>query len=161
MLRIGTLWVLIFCIVMFGCGGMSSSPKTASGTWQAVLTSASAQSGQQGEQAILIVFLKQNGTSLNGTINTVVQQSSCFSNHGVAGASLQGQVNLPGGEAISNLQLSGPLNSGGAMTTTLNMTGAMQSDANTAAGIFNLKPNAVASCSIASGTFTLTRMNLL
>ena len=133
MIRIETLWLLISCMAMFGCGGMSSSPKTASGTWQAVLTSTSAQAGLQGEQAILILFLKQNGNALSGTINTVVQQSSCFSNNAVVGATLKGQVNLPGGEAISNSQLSAPLNSNGAMATTLKLTGAMQSDANTAA----------------------------
>jgi len=135
---------------MFGCGGMSS-PKTATGTWRAVMTNTTAQPGQQGEQAILLVFLQQNGNALNATVNTVLQQSSCFPTGALAGATLKGQVILPGGEAISNLQLTGSL---------LNMTGGMQSDANSSAGTFTLTPH-ISGCPIGTGTFQMTRMPML
>ena len=150
MIRIEKICLLIPCLAMFGCGGMSS-PKTATGTWQAVMTSTTAQPGQQDGQAILIVFLQQNGKTLNATINTVLQQSSCFPTGAVDGTTLKGQVILPGGEAMSNLQLTGSL---------LNMTGAMQSDANSGAGTFTLNSN-ISSCPIGTGTFQMTRMHLL
>jgi hypothetical protein len=147
MIRTDKTCVLIACVSMFGCGAVSS-PKTATGTWRAVMTSTTAQPGQQGEQAILLVFLQQNGNVLNATVNTVLQQSSCFPTGAVAGTTLKGQVTLPGGEAMSNLQLNGPL---------LNMAGAMQSDANSGAGTFTLNSN-ISGCSIATGTFQMTRM---
>src|SRR5439155_21761337 len=123
MIRIEKTCLLLFCVAMFGCGG-TSSPKTATGTWRAVMTSTTAQAGQQGEQAILFVSLQQNGNALNATVNNVLQQSSCFPTGGVAGATLKGQVTLPGGEAISNLQLTGSLSPGAGNATTLTMTGA-------------------------------------
>ena len=159
MIRIEKTCLLIFCIAMFGCGGMSS-PKTATGTWRAVMTSTTAQPGQQGEQAILLVFLQQSGNGLNATVNSVLQQSSCFPTGAVTGATLKGQVILPGGEAISNLQLTGSLNSGIGIATMLNMTGGMQSDANSGAGTFTLNPN-TSGCLIGSGTFQMTRMPML
>jgi hypothetical protein len=150
MIRIEKICLLISCVAMFGCGGMSS-PKTATGTWRAVMTSTTAQPGQQGEQAILLVFLEQNGKALNATINTVLQQSSCFPTGAVEGTTLKGKVILPGGEAMSNLQLTGSL---------LNMTGGMQSDANSGAGTFTLNPN-ISGCPIGTGTFQMTRMPML
>ncbi len=116
-------------------------PKTATGTWRAVMTSTTAQAGQQGEQAILLVSLQQNGKALTATVNTVLQQSNCFPTGTVVGTALKGQVTLPGGEAISNLQLTGSLGSGTGIATMLNMTGGMQSDANSSAGTFTLNPN--------------------
>jgi len=150
MIRIERICLLISCVAMFGCGGMSS-PKTATGTWRAVMTSTTAQPGQQGEQAILLVFLQQNGKALDATINTVLQQSSCFPTGVVQGTTLEGQLILPGGEAMSNLQLAGSL---------LNMTGGMQSDANTGAGTFTLNPS-ISGCPIGTGTFQMTRMPML
>jgi len=150
MIRIERMFLLVSCLVMFGCGSVSSR-KTVTGTWQAVMTSTTAQAGQQGEQAILLVSLRQNGKALNATINTVLQQSSCFPAGSVEGTTLTGQVILPGGEAMSNLQLTGPL---------LNMTGAVQSDANSGAGMFTLNPN-TSGCQIDTGTFQMTRMPLL
>jgi len=150
MIRVEKICVLIACIAMFGCGGMSS-PKTATDTWRAVMTSTTAQPGQQGERAILLVFLQQNGNALNATVNAVLQQSSCFPTGAVAGTTLKGQVILPGGEAISNLQLTGSL---------LNMTGGMQSDANSGAGTFTLNPH-ISGCPIGTGTFQMTRMPML
>ncbi len=159
MIRIEKTCLLLFCVGMFGCGGMSS-PKTATGTWRAVMTSTTAQAGQQGEQAILFVSLQQNGNALNATINNVLQQSSCFPTGTVAGTTLKGQVTLPGGEAMSNLQLTGSLSSGTGTATMLNMTGAMQSDANSGAGMFTLNPN-FSGCQIGTGTFQMTRMPML
>ena len=159
MIRIEKTCLLIFCIAMFGCGGMSS-PKTATGTWRAVMTSTTAQPGQQGEQAILLVFLQQNGNALNATVNTVLQQSSCFPTGTVAGTTLKGQVILPGGEAISNLQLTGSLSSSTGIATMLKMTGGMQSDANSGAGTFALNPN-TSGCPIGTGTFQMTRIAML
>ena len=159
MIHIEKNCLLITCVVMFGCGGMSF-PKTATGTWRTVMTSTTPQPGQQGEQAILLVFLQQNGNALNATVNSVLQQSSCFSTGAVAGTTLKGQVILPGGEAISNLQLTGSLSSGTGIAPILNMTGGMQSDANSGAGTFTLNPNA-SGCAIGTGTFQMTRMPML
>jgi len=158
MIRIEKTCLLLSCLAMFGCGGMSS-PRTTTGSWRAVMTSTAAQQGQQGEQAILLVSLQQNGKVLNATVNSVAQESSCFSASAVMGTSLKGQVILPGGEAIANLQLSGSLGSGAGSGTTLNMTGAMQSEANNAAGTFKLDP-APSGCPNSFGTFELTRVSM-
>jgi len=159
MIRIDMMCVLVACVAMFGCGGMSS-PKTATGTWRAVMTSTTAQAGQQGEQAILLVSLQQNGKALNATVNNVMQQSSCFPTGALSGTTLKGQVTLPGGEAMSNLQLTGSLSQGAGTATILNMTGAMQPDANSGAGMFTLNPN-FSGCQIGTGTFQMTRMPML
>ncbi len=78
----------------------------------------------------------------------------------MVGTALKGQVTLPGGEAISNLQLTGSLGSGTGIATMLNMTGGMQSDANSSAGTFTLNPNS-SGCPIGTGTFQMTRMPML
>ena len=159
MIRIEKTCLLVVCVAMFGCGVMSS-PKTATGTWRAVMTSATAQAGQQGEQAILLVSLQQNGKALNATVNNVMQQSSCFPTGALSSTTLKGQVTLPGGEVMSNLQLTGPLSPGAGTGTILNMTGAMQPDANSGAGTFTLNPN-FSGCQIGTGTFQMTRMPML
>jgi hypothetical protein len=159
MIRIEKICLFLSCVAMFGCGG-ASSPKTATGIWRAVMTSTTAQTGQQGEQAILLVFLQQNGKALTATVNSILQQSSCFPAGSITGATLKGQVILPGGEAISNLQLTGALGSGTGSPIVLNMTGGMQSDAKSGAGGFTLNPN-FSGCPIGSGTFQMTRMPML
>ncbi len=90
MIGIEKICLLVSCVAMVGCGGMSS-PKTATGTWRAVMTSTTAQAGQQGEQAILLVSLQQNGKALTATVNTVLQQSNCFPTGTVVGTALKGQ----------------------------------------------------------------------
>ena len=159
MIRIGKTLLLVPCVAMLGCGS-TPSPKTATGAWRAVMTSTAAQAGQQGEQAVLFLALQQNGKSLNATVNNVLQQSSCFPTGAVSGTLLKGQVTLPGGEAMPNLQLSGSVNPGGGTGTALSMTGAMQSDANSGAGTFTLQPN-FSGCAIGTGTFQMTRMPML
>jgi hypothetical protein len=158
MIGIKKTCVLLSGVVMFGCGS-GSTPKTATGAWRAVMTSTAAQAGQQGEQAILLFSLQQNGQALNATLNNVLQESSCFSTVTVTGNTLKGQVILPGGEAISNLQLSGSVKIGGSAIT-LSMSGAMQPDANSGAGTFTLNPNS-SGCSIGTGTFQMTRVPML
>lgn len=159
MISIRKTWLLAFCIAMFGCGS-KSSVTTATGAWRAVMTSTTAQPGQQGEQAVLFISLQQSGNALNATVNNVMQQSSCFPTGAVTGTSLKGQVTLPGGEAISNLQLSGSLNPGAATGTILSMTGAVQPDGNSGAGLFVLNPS-FSGCAIGTGSFTMTRMPML
>ncbi|HKF05149.1 MAG TPA: hypothetical protein VKB49_22715 [Candidatus Sulfotelmatobacter sp.] len=159
MIRVEKISLLLFSVTMFGCGSMSS-PKTATGTWQAVMTSTTAQAGQQGEQAVLLVNLQQNGKTLNATVSNVLQESGCFPTGSLRGTTLNGQVILPGGEAMSNLQLSGSLNPSGGGAIMLSMTGAMQPDANSSAGTFTLNPN-LSGCANGTGTFEMTRMHML
>lgn len=157
MIRIKNLCLLTCCVAMFGCGA-TSTPKTVTGTWQAVMTSTTAQAGQQGEQAILLVSLQQSGTALTATVNNVLQESSCFVTGTVKGTTLQGKVVLPGGEAISNLQLTGSL--GSSVATTLKLIGSMQSDANSGGGLFSLTPD-LSGCAIGTGSFQMTRSPML
>lgn len=159
MIHIGKTCLLVSCVAMFGCGS-THAPISATGSWRAVMTSTTAQAGQQGEQAVLFLSLQQNGKTLNAVVNNVMQQSSCFPTGAVAGTTLKGQVTLPGGEAISNLQLSGSVSPGGGTGATLSMTGAMQPDANSGAGTFTLNPN-LAGCPIGTGVFEMTRMPML
>jgi hypothetical protein len=153
-----TIWVAMLGLLLLGCGSSSSMQPTATGTWRALLTSPAAQPGQQGEQAVFTLSFAQQNSTLNGTVLSLVTPSSCFPlGPNLSGTPLSGQVHLPGGEAIQNLQLSITLPSAGT-TTPVAMTGAMQSDANSAAGIYILKSGVPASCSSAAGSFTLTRL---
>ena len=95
MIYIEKTCVLLLCLATFGCGSMRS-PNTASGTWRAIMTSTTAQAGQQGEQAVLLVVLQQKGTTLTATVNSVSQQLSCFQTVALTGTSLKGNVMLPG-----------------------------------------------------------------
>jgi hypothetical protein len=159
MIRFEKFGLLLFSVTMFSCGSMST-PKTATGTWRAVMTSTTTQAGQPGEQAVLLVTLQQHGKSLNATVSNVLQESSCLPTGTLRGTTLNGQVILPGGEAMSNLQLSGSLNPSGGIAIMLSMTGAMQPDANSSAGTFTVNPN-LSGCAIGTGTFEMTRMPLL
>ena len=155
MVRIERLLIPLLGLLLLSCGG-SSTPPVATGQWRAVLTGAAAQAGQSGEQASFTLSLTQDNSKLGGAVLSLVEPSNCLpSSPSIAGAALNGQVRLPGGEAAANLQLNIQLPSG--KFATLDMTGAMQSDANSAAGLYklNLIP---AGCSSAQGTFTLTRL---
>ncbi|HKR84097.1 MAG TPA: hypothetical protein VJS37_07955 [Terriglobales bacterium] len=159
MIRVEKIGLLLFSVAMFGCGGVPS-PKTATGTWRAVMTSTTTQAGKPGEQAVLFVTLQQHGKTLEATVSNVLQESSCFPTDTLRGTTLKGQVILPGGEAMSNLQLSGLLNPSGGIAIMLSMTGAMQPDANSSAGMFTLNPS-LSACAIGTGTFEMTRMPML
>jgi hypothetical protein len=149
--------LLVVCSLWVGCGS-SPKPITATGLWNVDLVSA-VPSGQEPSLASLQLTITQKTNTLEGSVTAVVQQSSCFPPVSANGSTLRGQVKLPGGEAMENLDVSVLLPASNA-SDTLNLKGSMQADANSAAGTYMLT-DLPAGCSSATGTFTMKRLPAL